>query len=216
MIYIYDILLNFCDCDRIYDFYEWNNNDNIENIKKIKLVHVSSKVYDDILFYNFIVNKDFILKIYNTCELYGKKNNNISYLCLFSDGARVLAVEFNKDGLSIYKSKLLLDEETEISLLASNLEIYDLNYKKKDKVLDDNYLTRKELLIKKYLTKEIEDSFKYKKYDKLKYLYQEYFDKDISSYKSMKDGLINSLVFIDSKHKEIFNLLKISNRKKQV
>jgi len=216
MIYIYDILLNFCDNDNIYDFYEWNNSDDIENMKKIKLVHISSKVYDELLNYNFIVSKDFLLKIYNTCELYGKKNNNVSYACLFSDGSRVLAIEFNKDGLSICKSKLLLDEETEISLLASNLEIYDLNYKKKNKILDNNFLTRKELLIKRYLTKEIEDSFKYKKYDKLKYLYQEYFDKDISSYKSMKDELIDSLISIDSKHKEIYNLLKISNRKKQV
>jgi len=216
MIYIYDILLNFCDNDNIYDFYEWSNNDDIENMKKIKLVHISSSVYDDILNYNFIINKDFLLKIYNTCELYGKKNSTVSYACLFSDGDRVLAVEFNKDGLSIYKSKLLLDEESEISVLASNLEIYDLKYNKKEKVLDNNFLTRKEVLIKRYLTKEIEDSYKFKKYDKLKYLYQEYFDKDNNSYKSMKEELIDSLISIDSKHKEICNLLKISNKKKQV
>ncbi len=216
MIYIYDILLNFCDNDNIYDFYEWSNNDDIENMKKIKLVHISSSVYDDILNYNFIINKDFLLKIYNTCELYSKKNSTVSYACLFSDGDRVLAVEFNKDGLSIYKSKLLLDEESEISVLASNLEIYDLKYKKKEKVLDNNFLTRKEVLIKRYLTKEIEDSYKFKKYDKLKYLYQEYFDKDNNSYKSMKEELIDSLISIDNKHKEICNLLKISNRKKQV
>ena len=37
MIYIYDILLNFCDLNELYDFYEWNPNDNIENIKRIKI-----------------------------------------------------------------------------------------------------------------------------------------------------------------------------------
>ena len=55
MIYIYDILLNFCDNDCIYDFYEWNNNDNIDNIKRIKLVYVNKDVYDDIM-----ENKDIV------------------------------------------------------------------------------------------------------------------------------------------------------------
>ena len=52
MIYIYDILLNFCDSDCIYDFYEWNNCDDIENIKRIKLAHVDRNTYD------IFLNKD--------------------------------------------------------------------------------------------------------------------------------------------------------------
>ena len=46
MIYIYDILLNFCDLNELYDFYEWNPNDNIENIKRIKMVHVARTTFE--------------------------------------------------------------------------------------------------------------------------------------------------------------------------
>lgn len=217
MIYIYDILLNFCDNDRIYDFYEWNNNDSIDNIKRIKLVYVNKDVYDDILNYDFKVDNTFLLKIYNTCEVYqSRKSKILDYAVLFSDGSRVIAVEFSKDGLSISKSKLLLDEEDEIAILASNLEEYKLNYKLSHKVLNNCFLTRKEILISKYLKFEIEDSFKNKKYDKLRYIYQEYFDKDSNSYKKMKSELLDSLASIDNKHIEIYSLLKTTNKKKQV
>ena len=217
MIYIYDILLNLCDNDNIYDFYEWDNNDIIENVKRIKLIHINSDVYDCILNYNFTVDNDFLLKIFNTCELYkNKKARVINYMALFSDGSRVIAVEFNSEGLSISKSKLLLDEEDEIAILASNLELYNLNYKKGSRVLENNFLTRREMLIKRYLEKEIIDSYVNKKYDKLKYLYQEYFDEDIKCLKDMKNKLLDSLKVIDNKHKELYKLLRISSKKKQV
>ena len=107
MIYIYDILLNFCDNDLIYDFYEWENKDTIENIKRIKLMHIKRDTFDDFLNYNFKIDADFLLKIYNTCEVYeNKKIKVLNYACLFSDGDRVMAIEFDKTGKSIYKSKL--------------------------------------------------------------------------------------------------------------
>ena len=114
---LYDILLNFCDNDLLYDFYEWDNNDDIENIKRIKLAHVNKDLLSDLLKYEGKIDTDFLLKIYRTCEIYtGKKVKIVDYCCLFSDGDRVVAIEFDKDGNSIYKSKLLLDEEDEISL----------------------------------------------------------------------------------------------------
>ena len=33
MIYIYDILLNFIDGKRMYEFFEWNSEDVVEHIK---------------------------------------------------------------------------------------------------------------------------------------------------------------------------------------
>ena len=35
MTYIYDLLLNFTDDERILEFFEWNEKDEIINIKKI-------------------------------------------------------------------------------------------------------------------------------------------------------------------------------------
>jgi len=218
MIYIYDILLNFCDNNLVYDFYEWTSNDNIENIKRIKLIHVSRDTFDDLLNYECKIDLDFLIKIYRTCEVYQtKKIKILDYALLVSDGSRVIALEINKEGNIMYKSKLLLDEEDEIAMLADNLEITNLKYIRDKQVLKNRFFTRRELVIKNYLTKEIEDSYKNKKYDKLKFLYQEYFDKEITSNKEIRKELLASIEDkIDNKHKELFNLLKLSTKKKQV
>ena len=41
MDYYYDVLLNFQD--NYYMFYEWDEDDTIEYVKKIPLIHVDSK-----------------------------------------------------------------------------------------------------------------------------------------------------------------------------
>lgn len=217
MIYIYDILLNFCDVDLLYDFYEWNQNDNIENMKRIKLVHVERNLLDDLIYYDGIIEPEFLLKIYRSCEVYTtKKVKILDYTCLFSDGDRVIAIEFNNEGRPIYKSKLLIDEEEEIAILASNLEFTNISYQKKERVLNKRFFTRNEITIRKCLIKEIEECFNKKNYGKLKYLYQEYFDKDNVTYLEMKEELINSMKnTIDEKHKNIYQLLKLT-KKKQV
>ena len=125
------------------------------------------------------MDSDFLLKIYRTCEVYTtKKVKIIDYCCLFSDGDRVIAIEFDKGGNVLYKSKLLLDEEEEIAVLADNLEIFSFKYELLKRVLDDRFFTRNELLIRKYLVKEIEECYSSKNYNKLKFLYQEYFEDD--------------------------------------
>lgn len=218
MIYIYDILVNFCDNDLLYDFYEWDSSDNVENIKRIKMIHISKDNYQNLLDYNCILDVDLLTKIYRTCEVYkSKKIKVLDYCMLVSDGSRVMAIELDKNGNIIYKSKLLLDEEDEIAMLANNLEITNINYQKTKRVLNNRFFTRKELIVRNYLYNEIVDSYNKKKYDKLRFLYQEYFDKDCLSYADMKDDLLNTINdSIDDKHKELFELLKLSTKKKQV
>ena len=218
MIYIYDILVNFCDNDLLYDFYEWDSSDNVENIKRIKMIHISKDNYQNLLDYNCILDVDLLTKIYRTCEVYkSKKIKVLDYCMLVSDGFRVMAIELDKNGNIIYKSKLLLDEEDEIAMLANNLEITNINYQRTKRVLNNRFFTRKELIVRNYLYNEIVDSYNKKKYDKLRFLYQEYFDKDCLSYADMKDDLLNTINdSIDDKHKELFDLLKLSTKKKQV
>ena len=111
MIYIYDILLNFSD-GVLYEFYEWNTNDDIQNMKKIKMVKIDKQDFEQFLHYKIKISTDFLLKIFKSCEVYSNKGvETLDYCCLFSDGSRVLAIEFSKNGESICKSKLLLDEE---------------------------------------------------------------------------------------------------------
>lgn len=218
MIYIYDILLNFCDCEELYDFYEWNQNDSIENIKRIKLVHIDRNLLDDLMYYDGVVEENFLLKIYRTCEVYmNRKVKIMDYCCLFSDGERVLAIEFDHMGKPIYKSKLLIDEEEEIALLATNLEFFPLGFTKKEKILENRFFTRNEIIIRKFLMREIKDCYHKKNYGKLRFLYEEYFEEESSSYQKMMQLLLNSMKnSLDSKHLNIYELLKLASKKKQV
>ena len=60
MDYIYDIVLNFQN--NYYDFYEWQKEDKIINIKKIPIYKISTKEYIDIKNYQTIIEKNTIPK----------------------------------------------------------------------------------------------------------------------------------------------------------
>lgn len=217
MIYIYDILLNFSDAI-LYEFYEWNTNDHIDNMKRIKLAKISKKDFDLFLNYKIKIDSDFLLKIFKTCEVYLNKGIEVlDYCVLFSDGVRVLAMEFNKNGISECKSKLLLDEEEEIASLATNLEFTEIKFELIKEDVMNRFLTRKEIKMRKYLINEIKDSYRNKNLNKLKFLYTEYFDDNESNPEVMVNSLIDSMANdLDDKHINLYNLLCLSHKKKQV
>ena len=217
MIYVYDILINFSD-NILYEFYEWNNNDVVENVKKIKLSKVEKEVFDDFLNNKVRVDKEFLLNLYKTCEVYTSRGIDIlDYATLITDGVRVIAIEFNHHGISECKSKLLLEEENEILLLASNMEAEKIEYKIETKDNNIRFLTRKELKVKKYLDCEIKEAYRIKNYEKLKFLYYECFDEAESSYKTMKERFISSLQEdLTEEHLKLYNVLRNAIKKKQV
>lgn len=72
MTYIYDVLLNFSDTERIVEFFEWNNNDSIDHIKRIPLIRISSKSLNDLINNNIVVEKEFLDKIKDLTLMYKK------------------------------------------------------------------------------------------------------------------------------------------------
>ena len=52
MTYIYDIVVNFVDGDRLIEFFEWDRRDIVEHIRKIPLIRVN-----DDCFFDFISNR---------------------------------------------------------------------------------------------------------------------------------------------------------------
>ena len=82
MKYIYDIILNFNE--RLYEFYEWKDNDDVEYIKRIPIFKVSNDVFSDLKSNRVLVNNEFINSIYSKCEVYGNYGiGKIDYACLF-------------------------------------------------------------------------------------------------------------------------------------
>ena len=142
MKYIYDIILNFND--KYYDFFEWDDKDNIEYIKKIPVFKVSNEVIRDLKIDKIQVDLEFLKNIYNKTDIYTNIGiNKVEYICLFCSNDSVIGVEFNSKGISMYKSDLLIDESLDIIDYCSNIKEIKLNYK----IIDYEkikFITRKE------------------------------------------------------------------------
>ncbi len=216
MSYVYDIVLNFND--DLYEFYEWNKDDELHHIKRINLILVNSKIYNDI--YDNIVsfNQDFLLSIYNKCEYYtNRKINTIPYAFLLTDAYRVIGLMLNNSGKVVKYSSLLLDEEDEILDLCHKLAELKLDYHIIKKRGKHDFLTREEVDIKKYIEKDLSLDYEKKNLNKLKYLYYEYFNKQSDDidliYHELSKELDNNF---SEKHYDLYNLIKLSYSGKNV
>lgn len=217
MLNVYDIVLNLLDGNRIYEPFEWSNKDNIEHIKKIPMVRISSNFLSDIILNNVTVNKDFLQSIYRKAEVYSDKGTNvIDYACLFTDTYKIVGVEFDKSGRALFKSYLLLDEEEEILELSNEIKLSKIEYKVSKKSNECLFLTRNEEFKRNYLLKEIKFAYKKGLFEKINYLYEEIFPSDKKAvevrYKILIDSIKNNY---SKEHNEIFKILNLSNSKRK-
>ena len=206
MNYYYDVFLNYQE--NYYMFYEWDDKDFLEFVKKIPLFHVDSKTILDMISKFVKVNDDFLKQIENKTKI--KQNRFLKYNCIMSDGKNGVALEFNDDGLVINKSSLVIDDELNI-----NEFIYSINKTKIDYeiVSDDtfNKETRQDLKIKKLLKLEVDSMYKNKEYSKLKYIYLEWFDEILDNIDLMYNKMSNKINDkLTDKEYYIYELLKLS------
>lgn len=216
MIYVYDIILNWTDNNKVYEFFEWELNDEFEHIKKIPLFKVDFNVYNELLNYEIKVDANFLDKIDNLTEVYDvARTTKIKYAALFTDGTRALALEFDEHGNLIYRSSMLLDEENEAVMLSNKLNCYDINFEKGEKRYYDLFTTRLENEMKKILTVEIKDIYKKNNFDKLKYLYFELFGNEIDDGEEAYKKLLYSIEQgINSNHTKLYEVVKLSYQNK--
>lgn len=208
MNYIYDILLNFKE--ELYDFYDWNYNDDIDHIRKIPVFRIDCQNFKNIKENIVIFDDDFLSKIYNKTEIFNhKKVKQVEYAFLLSNGLEVIGFKCdNKKNILI--SKLLIDEDAEVIEVCERLEEESINYKIKSKRNINIFQTRNDIDIIKYIKLELKELVKNHEYDKLKYIYYECFDK--------KENKINNIVTIinncidnniNFKYMKIYNILKM-------
>ena len=191
MTYIYDVILNFQK--DYYEFYEWDTNDKIYHIKKIYLVKIDSNSFNDILNNKIKLSDELMLDIFNKCEYFdNKKLLTIPYAIIVTDSYRVMGIMMNMDGLIIKYSSLLLDEEEDILEISNRLATVKIDYKIIKKKINNN-LTRNEKNILQYIRKDLNDTYKEKNINKLKFLYYEIFNKQSNDIDEIYDSLIEIL-----------------------
>lgn len=175
MNFIYDILVNFND--DLYDFYEWNTDDNVTHIRKIPLFRVSTDTLEQIKNYNVKIDLDFLKKIENKAEKFTSRDvEKISYAVLFSDSNDVIALKYNEKGNNIGISKLLIDECEDVLDVVSRCSEIKINFETLMKKNKNNFKTRHQIEKSNYLNKSLKKLEKNKDIEKLRYLYFECFN----------------------------------------
>lgn len=194
MNYIYDILLNFNR--QLYDFFEWNLNDNIIHVRKIPIYRIDSKALLDFRNHQIQLSHEFLDRIKNKTEIFTNKDVAIiEYATLVTDGSSVMAIKCNHEGCSCEKSFLLIDEDVEVLEVSNRLKENSISY---EIIGNETYLpfqTRKVQKMIQFIRNELKKCKCKQAYEKLEYLYFECFgkcedsiDKIISElYKQMND-----------------------------
>lgn len=213
MNYYYDIILNWKE-DRAYDFYEWNDYDYLELIKKIPLIKIKHKIFLDFVTNNIKVEESFLEMIKDKTLISDKKNfKKIEYAVLFTDTKNVIAIEFNKEGLSIARSNLLVDDELNVLELIYGLKEANINYEVVSTISNDNTL-RQVNEAKKLISLEMNNLYQNKEKDKLKYLYYEYKKENIDDIDYIYETIINDLnTKFDKEILKLYYVIKLSYHK---
>lgn len=186
---INNITLNFLD--KFYPFYEWLEDDNIEIFKKVYVYKVKPNILQDLI--NNIVKID--LKYLKDFPL------------IFTDEYEFIAIDFDKNGISNYKSSLTLKDEFKICNLICYLKYENINYKivkKVNKPINSRY----EEKIKKVLNLEINKLYENNNVDKINYLYYEWFKSEEDDIKKIINKMQKKLLLpITNEEKKIYNLI---------
>ena len=204
MNYYYDVVLNFSDINML--FYEWNKFDNLELYKRVPIIQVNSKTLNDFINNNVVVDENFLEMIKDKAK---KKGDCPSYIAIFADRNGSIALEFDENGNSLYRSFLDIDDDLNISEFLYTVDIMKVSYEIKDEIKYNDCL-RMEDEIKLLIKTEINSLHKKKDFVKLKYLYMEWFNKVPYDNEQIYDYMINKLNDkVGIEEKRIYDLIKL-------
>lgn len=190
MYYYYDVLLNFGIDGELYEFYEWEEEDNVEFIKKIPLFRVSLDCLKDTLKYKTKFDSSLVEQIKEKTIVKGSTESLNTFL--ISDSKNTLALEVNEEGKVISRSKLLPSDELNISEIMFTMRESTLHYEKLEKYPRITTL-RQERKIKKLIQQEIDTLYEENNTSKLKYLYYEWFNKNNENMEEIYKEMTSSL-----------------------
>ena len=208
MNYVYDILSNFNQ--ELYDFYDWDKNDNFTHLRKVPSFRVSKEVLVDLMFKKVKIKGNLLKLIKDKTQVFTKEGVDvIEYCFIVSDSVNALGVILDEDGVVYKRSKFLVSEGLEINKCLKTSKIYNVEYNLLSSKTHYSNMTRNEEKVTNLILNELElimDST-----DKIDYLYYEWFNtnKGKNKYKKLVSSIKSSYT---SKHEyilELLNLLKI-------
>ncbi len=207
MNYIYDIILNFNE--EFYDFYEWKNNDNVINVRKIPVLKVDENTYVSLRNNKVQVSMETIDSLKKNFSLYNEKiEGNI--ICLITNGMSAFGVMFNNNGYLIKRSSMLFDEEEEVIDESENIKEVKIEFVKNEKQKSNNIsriVKEKQKFIKDYIT-SLDDELT------LKYIYYDYFERE-ENRNNIKEILLSEINSKwNSKLSKLYDLTKLLNKVK--
>ena len=213
MNYIYDVILNFQK--EYYDFYEWNKNDNIFHMRKIPIVKISEKQYNEIK-NNVVQFHETTIKLFNSKNAERFKQNNITkmkYTIIISTENQAMGIKINKNGIIQLKSSLLPDEQDDVIEIIKFQNEAKLEYKIIKNNKKNNFKTRFEIENENFIYNELDKVYKQKNIQKLNYIYLECFNKQEPNidlaYKKLKSEISKT----NENFKKIYNIFKMTKQK---
>ena len=210
MNYVYDIVLNFFDYRNVYDFYEWEKEDNYFYIEKIPIFVINSMEMDEIMFSRIKISKELVDKIRNK-TIYDK--GSIDYSFLITNREKVMALKFNSSGELTEISNLLFDEEEMVIQEVNDFNIECLDYEIIGKKTSNLFLTRNDKYIRNYLLNEINNLYINKKYDEINYLYYEVFNDNCDINKKYEVLVNNISNDYNNRYNRLYDIIKLSKEK---
>ena len=207
MTYIYDVTLNFNEV--LYDFFEWNNSDNLIHVRKIPIFKVSNDTFLNMLMYEVQISDDILNKIKDKTNTYGKKTKSFTS-CLIRNEDNIIALKFDENGISKLVSSIIIEEELDILEIRVNLT-KSFEYKTLNR---RNFLTstRYDSVNRTYLQKQINSLNIDNDREKIKYLYFEYFGKYINDEKTALNKLKKEVIK-DNYNNNLKDFFKLSSNK---
>lgn len=212
MYYYYDILLNFQDDGTLYEFYEWEETDKIDFVKKIPLFKISSSSLKDLLKYKVKFSEEFTnnIKEKTILKTSAKTLENTFLIC---DTKDALAIELNEEGEVMSRSRLMLSDEINLNEIMFTMKETKLKYEKLKKY-SKRLAIRQIDEIKKLIKCEINTLYKSNNISKLKYLYYEWFNTTNNNMEDIYNKMNKALECdYDDNQKNVYNLIKKSYNK---
>ena len=207
MTYIYDVTLNFNEI--LYDFFEWNNSDNLIHVRKIPIFKVSNDTFLNVLTYEVQLSDEILYKIKDKTDTYGKKTKSFTS-CLIRNEDNIIALKFDDNGISKQVSNIIIEEELDIlEIRVSMTKSFEYKTLNKRKFLTS---TRYDSVNRTYLQKQINSLNIDNDREKIKYLYFEYFGKYINDEKTALNKLKKEVIK-DNYNNNLKDFFKLSSNR---